>query len=59
MENPVDCNSISSVIQNDLDNNAPYLSLDFSLSDLGLPRDKVEGATALVWATNGACQSTI
>lgn len=55
----MDCNSISSVIQNDLDNNAPYLSLDFSLSDLGFPTDKAKGAKSIVWAPNGTCKSTI
>lgn len=55
----MDGNSISSVIQNNLENNAPYLSLDFSLSDLGFPTDEAKGAKSIVWAPNGTCKSTI
>lgn len=43
----MDCNSISSVIQKDLEDNAPHLSLDFSLSDIGFPTDSAKGKSLL------------
>ena len=55
----MDCNSISSVIQKDLEDNAPHLSLDFSLSDIGFPTDSAKGRKSIIWAPNGTCKSTI
>lgn len=55
----MDSKSIAKMIQSDLENDAPYLSFDFKLNEIGFPTSTEMGNKSIIWAPNGTCKSTI